>query len=65
MFLVLVVVFVVLMLLWGLSAIGKGPAPVATNSDLIAFLAVLCLGLIVVLSGSGVFVAPERPLTSH
>lgn len=49
---ILLVIFVVVLLLWGLSLHGA----VNANSNYFAFIAVLILGIVVFLVGSGVIV---------
>lgn len=56
MFIVLLVCFIVVMLLWALSKSGA----VAVNSDWMAFIACLILGIVVFLYAGGVIVV-ERP----
>ena len=53
---VLLVVFVVVMLVWFLA----GSKSITANADWLAFIAVLVLGVVVFLVGSGVIVV-ERP----
>lgn len=57
---VLLVCFIVVMLLWGLSLVAPLPDQFAKASSWLAFLACLILGLMVFLYGSGVIVI-ERP----
>ena len=58
MFLVLLVIFIVVMLLWGLSKSGA----VAVNGDWMAFIAVLILGVVVFLYAGGVIVVDRGAL---
>ena len=53
---VLLVVFVVVMLVWFLAKTGA----IAANTDWLAFVAVLVLGVVVFLVGSGVIVVEGR-----
>lgn len=50
---VLLVCFIVLMLLWFLTLVAPGASQIATYSPWLAFLAVLILGVVVFLVGSG------------
>jgi predicted membrane channel-forming protein YqfA (hemolysin III family) len=55
---VLLVVFVVVMLIWLLAKTGA----IAANSDWLAFIAVLVLGVVVFLVGTGVVVVERAPV---
>jgi len=54
---VLMVIFIVVMLLWGLAKTGS----VTANTDWLAFIAVLILGICIFLVGTGVIVI-EHPM---
>lgn len=54
----LFVVFVVVMLLWGLARSGA----ITANTDWLAFVAVLVLGAVVFLVGAGVVVVDRAPV---
>ncbi len=56
MLLVLFVIFIIVMVMWGLIKAGS----IAGNPDWLAFIAVLILGIVVFLLGTGVIVI-ERP----
>ncbi len=60
---ILAVGFFVVLLLWFLSMIGKAGVP-AEGSPWLAFIAVLILGIVVFLMGSGVIVV-ERQVETH
>lgn len=54
MFLLLVVCFIIVMVIWGLAMFGA--VDLGPKRDRLAFIAVLLLGLIVILAGTGVVV---------